>query len=332
MLRARAFWTIAPGVGELREESIAPPAPGQLLVETLYSGVSRGTESLVFAGRVPPSEHQRMRAPHQAGELPFPVKYGYLNVGRVVDGPAALVGRAVFCLYPHQTRYVVDAGAVTPLPDGVPAARAVLAGNCETAVNALWDAGLRVGDRVAVVGGGVVGCLVAYLAARVVGCQVELVDVAPARAAVAAALGVGFASPDGARPEADVVFHASGAPEGLRTALALAGQEATIVELSWYGDRPVELPLGGPFHARRLTLRSSQVGGIPAPQRARWDYARRLTLALSLLRDPTLDVLIDGESPFAELPRVLPRLAASPGAALCHRITYSVEHEQEPRA
>jgi 2-desacetyl-2-hydroxyethyl bacteriochlorophyllide A dehydrogenase len=330
MLRARAFWTIGPGVGELREETIPPPAAGQVLVETLFSGVSRGTESLVFLGRVPPSEHQRMRAPHQAGDFPFPVKYGYLSVGRVVDGPAALVGRAVFCLHPHQTRYVVEATAVTPLPDDLPPARAILGGNCETAVNALWDAGLRVGDRVSVIGGGVIGCLVAYLAARVIGCEVELVDIAPARARTAAALGVAFAPPEAARPEADVVFHASGAPEGLRTALALAGQEATIVELSWYGDRAVELPLGQAFHARRLTLRSSQVGGIAAPQRARWTSTRRLALALSLLSDPALDALIDGESPFADLPRVLPRLAASPGGALCHRITYSDEKEPRP--
>jgi threonine dehydrogenase-like Zn-dependent dehydrogenase len=264
-----------------------------------------------------------MRAPHQAGDFPFPVKYGYASVGRVIDGEHA--GRDVFCLYPHQSRYVVPAAAVIPVPDGVPAGRAVLAANLETALNGLWDAALRLGDRVTVVGGGVVGCLVAYLAARVPGCAVELVDVAPARAVVAAALGVDFALPSRARPDADLVVHASGDPAGLTTALALAGHEATVLELSWYGDRAVTVPLGAAFHARRLTLRSSQVGGLPAEQRARWTHRRRLALALSLLGDPALDVLIDGESDFAELPSLLPSLATMP--SLCHRLRYPSDQE-----
>jgi len=317
---ARAFWTVAPGVGEIREEALPTPRSGEVLVETLFSGISRGTESLVFQGRVPSSEHERMRAPHQAGSFPFPVKYGYLNVGQVIEGPAPLVGRAVFCLHPHQTRYVVPADAVVPLPDGVAPARAVLAGNLETAINGVWDAELRVGDRVAVVGAGVVGCLVAWLAARIPGTRVELIDVAPARARVAAALGVAFATPEAARGDADVVVHASGAPAGLVTALSLAGQESTVVEMSWYGDQQVELPLGGAFHSRRLTLRSSQVGGLFAPQRARWSLRRRLTLALSLLQDPVLDVLVDGEGRFDELPVILPRLVA--GQTLCYRLRY----------
>jgi 2-desacetyl-2-hydroxyethyl bacteriochlorophyllide A dehydrogenase len=319
-LRAQAFWTTGPGTGEIRDEALRAPGPQDVVVETLYSGVSRGTESLVLAGRVPPSEHARMRAPHQAGDFPFPVKYGYQNVGRVVAGPAELDGRAVFCLYPHQTRYVVAASDVIPLPEGVPPARAVLAANLETAINGLWDAQVRLGDRVAVVGGGVVGSLVAWLAARVPGCAVELVDVEPARARLAATLGVGFATPDRARAEADLVLHCSGAPAGLATALGLAGPEATVVELSWYGDRAVELPLGQAFHARRLTIRSSQVGGIPASQQARWTYRRRLTLALSLLGEAALDALIDGEFPFAELPSALPRLAGA--SALCRRVRY----------
>jgi len=314
----RAFWITGPGAGELRDEPLPRPGPGDVVVETLYSGISRGTESLVLHGRVPESEHERMRAPHQAGSFPFPVKYGYLSVGRVVDG--ALAGQTVFCLHPHQTRYVVPAGDVIALPDGVPPTRAVLAGNLETAINGVWDAGLGLGDRVAVVGGGVVGCAVAYLAARVIGCEVELIDVQPSRARVASALGVAFSTPASARGDADLVVHASGTPSGLATALSLAGVEATVLELSWYGDRAVELPLGGAFHSRRLTLRSSQVGGLPARQRARWTLRRRLTLALSLLADPVLDVLIDGECAFDELPVILPRVAGASG--LCHRVRY----------
>lgn len=320
MSEALAFWVTAPGRGEIRSERLAPAGEGEAVVRAVYSGVSRGTESLVFAGRVPASEYARMRAPFQAGEFPAPVKYGYASVGVVEEGPAGLAGRTVFCLYPHQTRYVVPAHALLPLPPAVPPARAVLAANLETAINGLWDALPRIGERIAVVGAGTVGCLVAWLAARIPGCRVELIDVTPARSAIAAALGVPFALPGRATPDADRVIHASGAPEGLVTALALAGTEATVVELSWYGDREVRLPLGGAFHARRLTLRSSQVGSLPPAERPRWTHQRRLGLALGLLADERLDVLVSGESAFADLPATMPALAA--GDALCHRIRY----------
>lgn len=319
MLTAHAFWITAEGSGEIRQEILAPPGPGEVLVETLYSGISRGTESLVLYGRVPPGERERMRAPFQAGTFPYPVKYGYLNVGRVQRGPPELEGRVVFCLFPHQSRYVVPASSVVPVPADVDPGRAVLAGNMETAVNATWDAAVRVGDRVAVVGGGVVGALLAYLVGRVAGCRVELVDVRSERAQLASALGVAFASPEAATPEADVVFHASGAPSGLATAISLAGTEATIVEASWYGDGLVPVPLGGAFHSRRLTIRSSQVGALPPAQRPRWTPRRRMELALSLLADPVLDALVDGESAFEDLPDVLPGLSGG----LCHRLRYS---------
>ena len=320
---ARAFWIVAPGRGEIRTESLARPSSADVLVRTMFSGVSRGTEALVFQGRVPESEHQRMRAPFQAGQFPAPVKYGYASVGRVEHGPPHLVNRHVFTLYPHQTLYVVPALAVHVVPDSVPAARAVLAANLETAVNVLWDASPHVGDRIVIVGGGTVGCLVAWLAGRMPGCDVELVDINPRRASIARALGVRFAAADGASENADVVVHASGSPAGLELALRIAGFEATIVEASWYGSGRVPVPLGEAFHAKRLTLKSSQVGTVAASQRARWDTARRMGLALALLADPVLDGLITGESDFDALPDVMARLASDPGDTLCHRIKYS---------
>ena len=320
--QASAFWVDAPGRGALRDETLPPLAPGAVLVRTLYSGISRGTESLVFRGAVPASVYRRMRCPFQAGDFPGPVKYGYSNVGRVEQGPAHLRGRSVFCLYPHQTRYQVPAEAVHALPDGVPAARAVLAANMETAVNGLWDAAPRLGDRIAVIGAGTLGCLLARLAGRIPGCAVELIDINPARAPVAARLGVSFSTPERATREVDLVVHTSGAPDGLVHALDLAAFEATILELSWYGDAPVTLPLGEGFHHRRLTLRSSQVGAVAPAQRSRWDHGRRIGLALSLLQDASLDVLITGEDAFEQLPAVQARLAESPGDTLCHRIVY----------
>ena len=320
---ARAFWVAAPGQGEIREERLPAPERGEVLVRTRFSGVSRGTESLVFSGRVPESEYERMRAPFQGGRFPTPVKYGYSNVGVVERGPDALEGRHVFVLYPHQTSYVVPAYAVHALPAELPPERAVLAANMETAVNGLWDAAPRIGDRVTVVGAGVVGCLVAWLAGRIAGCDVELVDTNPSRAGIARWLGVRFSAPAGAREDADLVVHASGSPAGLETALRVAGFETMITEMSWYGDRPVPLTLGGAFHARRLLIKSSQVGHVASAQRARWDTHRRMTLALSLLADPILDTLITGESAFDTLPATMAQLATDPGNALCHRIRYA---------
>jgi len=322
---ARAFWIAAPGHGEIRSELLAPPSAGDVVVRALFTGVSRGTESLVFHGHVPLSEHQRMRAPFQSGEFPAPVKYGYASVGRVDEGPAELRDRHVFVLFPHQTRYVVPAHAVHVVPDTVPPERAVLAANLETAINGLWDARPHLGDRIAVVGAGAVGCLVAWLAGRMPGCEVELVDINPERASIARALGVHFAAPEMATEQADVVIHASGSAAGLELAMWLAGLESTVVEMSWYGDRLVPLALGEGFHARRLTLKSSQVGMVADSQRARWTTRRRMALALSLLSDPALDALISGESDFEDLPSVMPRLAAESGRTLCHRIRYPVD-------
>lgn len=321
---AQACWLTEPGRAEWRTEALPEPESDQVRIRALHSGISRGTETLVFRGEVPTSEFERMRAPHQAGHFPAPVKYGYNSVGVVEQGPADLLGRTVFCLYPHQTHYVVPATAVHQLPDNLPPARAVLAANLETAINALWDATPRVGDRITVVGGGTVGLLVAWLAARLPGCEVQLVDALEARRTVATQLHVDFALPDAARPEADLVIHASGQSEGLATALNLAAFEATVLELSWYGERPVNVPLGGSFHARRLTLKSSQVGHVATAQRARWNHRRRFELALSLLSEPVLDALITHTSPFTDLPEVLARLATSRSdTTLCHRIDYS---------
>jgi threonine dehydrogenase-like Zn-dependent dehydrogenase len=320
---ARSFWIAEPSRGEIRAEALRRAESGDAVVRTLYTGISRGTETLVFTGAVPPSEHERMRAPFQAGEFPAPVKYGYSNVGIVEGGPAALVGRHVFCLYPHQTRYVVPAAALHVLPDGVPPARAVLAANVETAVNGLWDLGPRVGDRLAVVGAGAVGCVVAWLAARTAGAEVQLIDVDARKRAIADELGIPFALAGSAARDVDLVVHTSGTEAGLGVALELAGFESTVLELSWYGARRPAVALGEAFHSRRLTLKSSQVGSVAPAQRARWSTGRRMQLALRLLAEPKLDALISGESAFEELPRVLARLAAPSEYTLCHRIRYS---------
>ena len=319
---ARAFWAEPPEPGVIREDRLVPPGDNELLVETVYSAISRGTESLVHQGRVPESQHDTMRAPFQDGSFSGPVKYGYMNVGRVVSGPATLAGRTVFCLYPHQTAYVVPSDAAVEVPEEVPAARAVLAANMETALNALWDGNVDRSHRVAVIGAGIVGCLTAYLVARIAGAEVELIDIDPAKSSVAEALGVDFHLPETAGRDFDRVFHASANEAGLRMALQIAGFEAEIIELSWFGDKTVSVPLGEHFHSRRLIIRSSQVGHVAPAYRVAWTRRDRLVHALSLLADPALDVLITGESQFDDLPDVMTSLIQNPEGVLCHRIAY----------
>jgi threonine dehydrogenase-like Zn-dependent dehydrogenase len=286
------------------------------------SGVSRGTESLVFRGKIPESEWARMRCPFQEGDFPFPVKYGYAMAAQVDDDAELHAGRRIFCLHPHQTRFTIPAAAAIPIPDDVPTQRSVLAPQVETAINAIWDGGAAMGQRIAVVGAGAIGCLVAWLCARMPGADVTLIDRDPARRGVAARLGVAFALAGDAAPfGCDLVFHASGSADGLALALSLAGFEALIVELSWHGADPIPVSLGGAFHSQRLTIRSSQVGAVSGVNRPRWDFRRRLSLALALCADPALDALVEDETQFDDLPDRMPAILAAPGA-LCHRIRY----------
>ncbi|MDP3407787.1 zinc-binding alcohol dehydrogenase [Bosea sp. (in: a-proteobacteria)] len=317
-----ALWYVAPRECALNAQALPALTAGDCLVRTLWSGVSRGTERLVCEGRVPVGEYERMRAPFQQGDFPFPVKYGYCAVGVVEAGPQAMLGETVFCLHPHQDRFIAPVDRLTRVPADVPARRAILAANMETALNAHWDAGSGPADRIVVVGGGVLGLLVAWLAARLPGAQVTLVDVEPARAIVAQALGFSFALPADAPAEADLVFHASASAPGLATAIAAAGLEARIVELSWYGDGTVPAPLGGAFHAKRLQLVSTQVGGISPSRRPRWDYARRSAAAMALLADDRLDVLITQDVPFAQVPERLPAILDPSWRGLTAAICY----------
>lgn len=322
VLDATAFWIERPGLGVLRHEALKPVQDDEVLVHTLFTGVSRGTELSVFAGHVPRSERERMRAPFQQGDFPGPVKYGYLNVGIVEQGPESLIGQVVFTLFPHQSAFVVPAAAVTPVPDGVPARRAVLAGAVETALNVLWDAAPLVGDRVSVIGAGMIGCCVARLLRGILGVDVVMVDIEPTRRNVADRLGVGFAETGSAPHERDIVINTSGSDAGLQLALETVVTEGEVIEASWYGDRPASLTLGADFHSRRLTIRSSQVGAVAPRRRGSRTTRDRLAMALRLLHDPAFDALITAESSPRELPEVMASLAAGSGTTLCHAINW----------
>ena len=320
--RARALWYTRPGEVALITEALPPPAPGEARVRALFSGISRGTERLVCHGEVGETEWERMRGPHQEGAFPFPVKYGYCATGVVEVGPAELCGRTVFCLYPHQDRFNAPLASLVPVPDAVPPRRATLAATMETALNGLWDAGCRPASRIVVVGAGVVGLLVTALAARLPAAEVTTVDIDPQRAPIVAALGARFALPGDAPHEADVAFHASATSDGLKCAIACVGFEGTIVELSWYGAKPVLADLGGAFHSRRLRLIASQVGHVAAPMRARWSTARRMAAAMQLLAMPALDALVAEDIAFTDAPRALPRLLAPDARGLAPVICY----------
>ena len=320
---ADALWYVGPGRAEIREERLKPLTKGKVRVRALYGAISRGTEALIAAGRVPAGEYQRMRGPFMAGNFPFPVKYGYATVGVVEAGPGELAGRNVFTLHPHQTRFDVPADSVVPVPADIPLSRAVMAANMETALNATWDAAPGPYGRIAVVGAGVVGVLVGFLCARIEDAEVTLVDIDPSREALAAAWGIGFATPDTAPADCDFVFHASATAEGLTTALNIAGDEATIVELSWYGSGIVSVPLGGAFHSRRLKIVSSQVGKVAPSHRATFTYRQRLEAAITLTAHPHLDALLAPAVSFRELPVVLPDILRPRSGVLCQLITYS---------
>lgn len=314
-MSSRALWCTGSEAAELRSAEL-----GQgVLVQTIFSGISRGTERLVFEGRVPQSEWSRMRAPNQEGDFTFPVKFGYCAVGKVLEG--ALSGQSVFALYPHQDSFRLSEDMLYPLPKNLPAERAVLAANMETALNVLWDSGAAAGDRIAVIGAGVLGSLVGYLAAKLPGAEVTLIDLNPARAELAAELGCSFDLPDDAPTNCDVVIHTSASERGLGLALEIAGQETTVLEASWYGSDPVNLSLGAAFHSKRLRIISSQVGSLPASRAPRWSHRRRMLKALELLCDPLLDALISGESNFADMPRDYGGVLSDP-ETLCHRIRY----------
>lgn len=317
-----ALWYTGRARTELRPVKVPEPGPGEALVLTLWSGISRGTERLVYEGRVPLSEFERMKAPFQEGEFPYPVKYGYCAVGIVEQGPKDWLGVPVFALHPHQTRFVAPVERLVAIPENLPLRRAALAANMETALNALWDSGAGPGDRIVIVGAGLIGLLVAFLAARLPGAEVVVVDIEPARSGVVTALGAEFRTPGAVAGNADVVFHASATEAGLITALGAAGSEATIVELSWYGDKSVSVPLGGAFHSKRLKLISSQVGQVAPSRRPRWTYARRLRKALDLLQDDAIDRLITGEVTFDGLPDAMSDIFNPDAPALATVVRY----------
>ncbi len=325
--RASAFWTLGDRRGSLHEERLPKVPQGMCLIRTLYSAISPGTERLVFDGRVPQRLKEDMRVPYMDGGFPFPVKYGYSLVGRVVAGSHPWLNKTVHVMHPHQDLCLVRKDDLFEVPDGLPPARATLASNLETAVNALWDAHVQIGDASLVVGFGVIGSLVARLLAMMPEGHVEVYDTDAHKRALAHQLGFRLFDPARSARKFDLAFHTTGTAEGLQGALDHVGFEGRVVELSWYGTQPVNVHLGGSFHTERKTIISSQVSNVAAPQRSRWDCRRRKEFVFQLLSNPVFDHHVSHTVSFAELPEFFPRLAESPASYLSVLVTYNGRHD-----
>ena len=315
----RELWFTGPRRVELRQgQPSSPLAPGEVKARALHSGISQGTELLLYRNEGPRVFDPSLDAP---GTPVYPRRYGYSWVGNIVESRArgVEVGQCVFALRSHGDVHVLRPEVIRTIPASIPSTRATLAANMETALTVVWDAGIAIGDRVLVLGGGVVGLLTAMLAKVAGAARVSVVEPFPRRRQAALSLGAdeafspGQDVPDG---ECDVVIEATGDPASLDRAIAHAGLEATIVVASFYGERRSPIALGTEFHRRRLHLTASQVSRIPAHKTARWDASRRFAMVLERLTDPRLDALVEPPVPFAEAPAVFARLDADPGMAL----------------
>jgi len=303
----------------------------EVLVKALYSGISRGTESLVYSGKVPSSEWSRMRCPNQTGEFSFPINYGYASVGKVIsvgsDVTNTKAGDKVFVLHPHQDRFIVGDSWINVLPDDLQDPEiAVLSANMETALNANWDADIENRKSIVVVGGGVVGILTAYVAKQLSGKKPVLIDIDERKAELANKFGFDFALARDAASEDfgkfECVFHTSASEKGLQLAIDLAVFEGRVIEMSWYGDKPISINLGGAFHSQRISLISSQVGHVSANKRQSHSHSDRMSLAMDLLRNSALKALLKPIVPFADLPDRLDEVLTS-SETLCPLVTYN---------
>ena len=296
---------------EIRDETVGRPGPGEVRIHAIASGLSHGTEMLVFRGEVPTD--LALDLPTLAGSYAFPIKFGYASVGRVVETGAGVTelapGDHVFVHHPHQQEYVVRAAAAVRLPKRLPPELGVFLANCETALNVVLDAHPYLGDEVAVFGQGVVGLLVTQLMERA-GAAVTAVEPIAVRRELALRGGAEDAvTPEAAAARiatrtngrgADVVIEASGNGGALQLAIDAAAFQASVVVCSWYGSKPVSLDLGSRFHRQRLRLVSSQVSRLDPALAPRWDRQRRLDTALALLEELVLGPLISHRIPFAK--------------------------------
>jgi 2-desacetyl-2-hydroxyethyl bacteriochlorophyllide A dehydrogenase len=327
--RARALWFDGPRKVAIRECDLPETGPDHVLVRTLFSGISPGTELLAYRGEIDESLALDETLPALSGSFSYPFQYGYSCVGRVEEGSGAPGGTLVFAFHPHQDRFVVGTEDAIEI-DGLDARTATLFPLVETALQVSLEVALESAPVVVVAGLGVVGLLVAVLVQRE-GAQVVGSEPLPWRRELAASVGIESVDPaDLDRWVADatagrgipILVEASGNPAALADGLRVLGHEGTALVVSWYGTKPVPLPLGAEFHRRRLIIRSTQVSTIPARLASEWSRERRRRVALGLMHELPLGTVATHEFPFAEAPAAYAQAdEATPGllhAALCY--------------
>lgn len=289
------------------------------LIKTLFTAISPGTEYLVYSGGVPKKLYVEMRCPYMGGDFSFPIKYGYSLVGQVLDGPTSLKGKLIHTLHPHQDYARISAEDVYVIPDGISPQRATLASNMETALNAIWDSGVNIGDKVLIVGFGIIGSLIARILSFIPQVEVDVLDVQPAKITLIEQLGFSIYKEEKEK-KYDLAFHTSGSGPGLQTSINNVGLEGKIIETSWYGDKEVNLCLGETFHSQRKLIISSQVSHLPACKSARWDYKRRKEVVFQLLLHPEFDAHITHTIAFHNLPKLFQSLKKN----RCQELSYLV--------
>ena len=336
---AISVWFTSPRTVELRASSVAVPARGEVRIQTLFSGISHGSEMTVYRGDVPASLSLDATLPTLQGTFEFPVKYGYASVGRVIDFGAdvtgVLEGDLVFAFNPHETCYTVPAGVVIKLPRELNPRIGIFTANVETALNALLDATPRLGERVLVIGQGVVGLLITQLVRRAGASLVITSDLHESRRQLSQLAGADVTlDPSTERITervhaltggvgADVVIEASGEPRVLDEAIGAAAQEGRVVIVSWYGTKRADLGLGSDFHRKRLMLKSSQVSNLDPSLAPRWTIARRRELAVGYLSELLLDKLITRVLPFERAAEAYRIIDEQPGEVIQVALDYS---------
>lgn len=325
MQQPTALWHLSETHSEIRQIPSVLFLEGYCEIKALYSLISTGTERLVASGKVPEELHASMQVPYMEGSFSLPVKYGYSLVGEVVDGPENLKRKIVHLLHPHQDYCVVLAEDVFVIPREIPSQRAILASNLETALNALWDSGVSAGDKVMVAGFGIIGSLVVRLLTLMPAVQVMVIDTDPNRKKLAETMGFSTAHAEELDADFDLAFHCSGHETGLQTCIDKAGPEGKVIEMSWYGNKPVTLNLGGTFHSQRKSIISSQVSSLPASKQARWNFYRRKQVVFELLKNPAFDQHIAATIAFQELPALFEKIRKGQTDALSYGVSYGKE-------
>jgi 2-desacetyl-2-hydroxyethyl bacteriochlorophyllide A dehydrogenase len=305
---SRSLWFVSPGSVEVREEPLAAPGPGEVLVQSVVSAISPGTEMLVYRGQVPADMALDASIPGLTDTFSYPVKYGYATVGRVTGLGAGVSPewheRLVFALHPHESHFVTSPDELVPVPSGLGNEHAALFPHAEAAVTFLMDGRPAVGEDVAVFGQGVVGLMTTAFLARLPLTRLVTIDLHPLRRERSLELGahtwLDAATLDAMGGAFDLAYELSGSPAALDQAIAVTGFNGRVVIGSWYGDKRVELGLGRAFHRSRITLVSSQVSTIDPQWQGRWDKARRAAVAWRMLAGVDPGLLVTHRFPFSE--------------------------------